>query len=257
MKQDQHFPNKQNPFIDGQSCSIRIEDLHFQYNDSQTILNGVSLNIAAGEKVALVGASGAGKSTLINVLLGLYPANSGTVYFNDVPVSEIGLDIVREHVATVLQSPALFNDTVRNNLTMGRNYTDDAIWEALTIAQLYDVVSAMPEQLDTLVGRAGIKLSGGQRQRLAIARMVLINPSVVVLDEATSALDSETEHHLHEALQTYLENRTTLIIAHRLSAVRQADRVIVFDGGEIIAQGSHDELISQDQLYQKLYAKQL
>jgi ATP-binding cassette subfamily C protein len=115
----------------------------------------------------------------------------------------------------------------------------------------------MPEQLDTLVGRAGIKLSGGQRQRLAIARMVLINPSVVVLDEATSALDSETEHHLHEALQTYLENRTTLIIAHRLSAVRQADRVIVFDGGEIIAQGSHDELISQDQLYQKLYAKQL
>jgi ATP-binding cassette subfamily C protein len=179
------------------------------------------------------------------------------VYFNDVPVTDIGLETVREHVATVLQSPALFNDSVRNNLTMGRRYTDEVIWQALEIAQLDDVIKGLPEQLEALIGRSGIKLSGGQRQRLAIARMVLINPSVVVLDEATSALDSETEHHLHQALEAYLADRTTLIIAHRLSAVRQADRVIVFDGGEIIAQGNHDDLIAQDQLYQNLYSRQI
>jgi ATP-binding cassette subfamily C protein len=257
LKEETRYPSKVNPFTSGHSCSIRIEDLHFQYNEQQNILNGVSLTIAPGEKVALVGASGAGKSTLINVLLGLYPADSGMVYFNDVPVTDIGLETVREHVATVLQSPALFNDSVRNNLTMGRRYTDEVIWQALEIAQLDDVIKGLPEQLEALIGRSGIKLSGGQRQRLAIARMVLINPSVVVLDEATSALDSETEHHLHQALEAYLADRTTLIIAHRLSAVRQADRVIVFDGGEIIAQGNHDDLIAQDQLYQNLYSRQI
>lgn len=257
MQEEKHYPAKVNPFEPGRACSIRIEDLHFSYTENEKILNGVSLSIAPGEKVALVGASGAGKSTLINVLLGLYPADKGMVYFNDHPVSEIGLDTVREHVATVLQQPALFNDTVRENITLGREYDDAAIWQAVEIAQLNDVVKQMPRQLDTMIGRAGVKLSGGQRQRLAIARMALINPSVVVLDEATSALDSETEHHLHQALEAYLENRTTLIIAHRLSAVRQADRVIVFDGGEIIADGDHESLIRQDQIYQKLYAQQI
>ena len=257
MREEKQYPARVNPFEAGRACSIRIENLHFSYNQDDKILNGVSLSIQPGEKVALVGASGAGKSTLINVLLGLYPADEGMVYFNDVPVSEIGLDTVREHVATVLQQPALFNDSVRENITLGRQYPDEAIWQAIKIAQLEDVIKQMPNDLDTVIGRAGVKLSGGQRQRLAIARMALIDPSVVVLDEATSALDSETEHHLHQALAEYLENRTTLIIAHRLSAVRQADRVIVFDGGEIIADGDHDSLIRQDQIYQKLYAQQI
>jgi ATP-binding cassette subfamily C protein len=140
---------------------------------------------------------------------------------------------------------------------MGREFDDDAVWNAVKIAQLEDVILAMPKKLDTIIGRAGVKLSGGQRQRLAIARMVLINPSVVVLDEATSALDSDTEYHLHMALEQYLQDRTTIIIAHRLSAVRQADRVVVFDGGEIIAEGDHESLIRQDGLYQKLYAQQI
>jgi len=257
MKEETHYPDNINPFKTGEASSIAIHDLHFKYGDNNKVLNGVSLNIKAGEKVALVGASGAGKSTLVNVLLGLYPADKGMVYFNEVPVSEIGLDTVREHVATVLQSPALFNDSVRQNISMGRNYSDDAIWNAVRIAQLEDVIIAMPKKLDTIIGRAGVKLSGGQRQRLAIARMVLINPSVVVLDEATSALDSDTEYHLHMALEEYLRDRTTIIIAHRLSAVRQADRVIVFDGGEIIAEGDHESLIRQDGLYQKLYAQQV
>lgn len=257
MQQEKRYPNHQNPFMHGEASSIRIEDLHFKYGDNNKVLNGVSLNIKAGEKVALVGASGAGKSTLVNVLLGLYPADQGMVYFNDVPVSEIGLDVVREHVATVLQNPALFNDTVRENILMGRQFSDEAVWRAIDIAQLTDVVNSMPNQLDTIIGRSGVKLSGGQRQRLAIARMALIDPSVVVLDEATSALDSETEYHLHQALADYLQHRTTIIIAHRLSAVKQADRIIVFDGGEIIAEGDHDSLISQQGLYQKLYAQQV
>ena len=231
--------------------------MHFQYGENNKVLNGVSLDIKAGEKIALVGASGAGKSTLVNVLLGLYPADNGMVFFNEAPVSEIGLDTVREHVATVLQSPALFNDSIRHNIAMGRHYDDASIWEAIGIAQLDDVITAMPDQLDTIIGRDGVKLSGGQRQRLAIARMVLINPSVVVLDEATSALDSDTEFQLHAALESYLENRTTIIIAHRLSAVKQADRVVVFDGGEIIMDGDHDSLINQEGLYQTLYAKQV
>jgi ATP-binding cassette subfamily C protein len=257
MKQEQHYPSNVNPFEVGKPCSIRIEDLHFRYGDNIKVLNGVSLNIKAGEKIALVGASGAGKSTLVNVLLGLYPADKGMVFFNEIPVSEIGLAGVREHVATVLQSPALFNHSIRHNITMGRDYDDNAIWEAIKIAQLDSVIQAMPKQLDTIIGRDGVKLSGGQRQRLAIARMVLINPSVVVLDEATSALDSDTEYQLHTALESYLKNRTTIIIAHRLSAVKQADRIVVFDGGEIIMDGDHDSLINQEGLYQTLYAKQV
>lgn len=257
MKEEARYPDKINPFVAGQASSIRIDDLHFKYGDNNKVLSGVSLNIKAGEKIALVGASGAGKSTLVNVLLGLYPADQGMVYFNDVAVSDIGLETVREHVATVLQAPALFNDSVRQNITMGRDFSDDAVWQAIKIAQLEDTILAMPKKLDTIIGRAGVKLSGGQRQRLAIARMALIDPSVVVLDEATSALDSETEYHLHMALEQYLQGRTTIIIAHRLSAVRQADRVVVFDGGEIIAEGDHDSLIRQEGLYQKLYAQQI
>lgn len=257
MKEEQRYPAKINPFTPGKASSIRVENLHFSYLPDEKILNGVSLDIKAGEKIALVGASGAGKSTLVNVLLGLYPADQGMVYFDDVAVKDIGLETVREHVATVLQSPALFNDTVRQNITLGRSYDDDAIWQAIKTAQLASVIKQMPAQLDTMVGRDGVKLSGGQRQRLAIARMALVNPSVVVLDEATSALDSDTEFNLHEALADYLKDRTTIIIAHRLSAVRQADRIVVFDGGEIIADGDHDSLIHQEQIYQKLYARQI
>jgi ATP-binding cassette subfamily C protein len=201
-----------------------------------------------------VGASGGGKSTLVQVILGLYPPQSGMVYFDEVPVTDIGLDVVRDNVATVLQHPAMLNDTVRANLTLGRDYPDDELWRALEVAQLSEVVAQLPKQFDTIIGRQGLRLSGGQQQRLAVARMVLSDPKVVILDEATSALDNEIESRLHAALNTYLEQRTTLIIAHRLSAVRQADRVYVFEDGHIIEQGSHDELMAGDGLYRKLYS---
>ena len=190
------------------------------------MLNGIKLQIEAGEKVALVGASGGGKSTLVQVLIGLYPVKSGDILYDNVSVKNIGLDVVREHVATVLQNPALFNDSVRVNLTLGRDISDKELWHALEIAQLKDTVEQLPKRLDTIVGRQGIRLSGGQRQRLAIARMVLSKPSVVILDEATSALDAETEYHLHEALSDFLVDKTTIIVAHRLSAIKQANHVL-------------------------------
>jgi ATP-binding cassette subfamily C protein len=211
--------------------------------------------VQAGEKVALVGASGGGKSTLVQVVLGMYAPQSGMLYFDDVPVSDIGLDVVRENVATVLQHPAMFNDTVRMNLSLGQEFTDLQLWQALDVAQLRDVVESMPDKLDTIVGNQGVRLSGGQRQRLAIARMVLSDPKVVILDEATSALDAETEAKLHQALHSFLEQRTTLIIAHRLSAVKQANRVLVFDGGQIIEEGQHEDLLKNDGLYKRLYGK--
>ena len=254
LKDEPHYPHRKDPFAGKHTVGVDVEDVRFSYGETP-VLNGVSLRIRAGEKVALVGASGGGKSTLVQVLLGLYPPDSGTVSFDGVPMTEIGMEVVRSHVATVLQHPALFNDTVRMNLTLGRELSDEQLWQALRVAQLADTVRELPSGLDTIVGRQGVRLSGGQRQRLAIARMVLSDPQVVILDEATSALDAETEARLHEALRGFLRNRTTLIIAHRLSAVKQADRAYVFDGGRIIEEGMHDELIKGDGLYSRLYGQ--
>lgn len=247
------YPHEQNPFEGRKTVSVSVRDLSFAYGHGPQVLDHLTLEIAAGEKVAVVGASGGGKSTLVQVLLGLYPPVSGELRFDGVPVTRIGLDVVRENVAVVLQHPALLNDTVRTNLTLGRDCDDESLWTALAAAQIDRDVAEMAHGLDAVIGRQGIRLSGGQRQRLAIARMLLSDPKVVILDEATSALDTETEARLHEALKGFLAERTTLIIAHRLSAVRQADRVYVFDAGRIIETGAHDTLMAAGGLYAKLY----
>ncbi|PCI06923.1 MAG: ABC transporter ATP-binding protein [Gammaproteobacteria bacterium] len=253
MKNEPQYPHLYNPFKDKHTVGLRVENICFTYGDELAVLDGVNLSIAEGEKVALVGASGGGKSTLVQIILGLYAADSGELYFDGVNLKDIGLDVVRENVATVLQHPAMFNDTVKQNLCLGRDIEDAVIWQALEIAQLRKVVEKMPTKLDSIIGRSGIRLSGGQRQRLAIARMILADPKIVILDEATSSLDTETEALLHKAMHAFLQNRTTLIIAHRLSAVRQADRVLVFDAGKIIDEGHHHELINRDGLYRDLY----
>ena len=256
LDEEPDYPPLRDPFVDKATVAVGVQGLHFRYrDDGPWILNDVSLTIAPGEKVALVGASGGGKSTLVQVLLGLYPPDSGEVLFDGVSTTQIGLGVVRENVAVVLQHPALFSDTVRANLTMGESLDDAALWHALQVAQLRSEVEALPQGLDTVIGRGGLRLSGGQRQRLAIARMVLSDPKVVILDEATSALDAETEALLHGAMRQFLVGRTTLIIAHRLSAVRQADRAYVFDEGQVIEQGSHDELLQLDGLYSRLYGE--
>jgi len=255
LREEPRYPALRNPFAGKSTVGVRVEEVCFAYGDEPPVLNHVTLDIRPGEKVALVGASGGGKSTLVQVILGMYPARSGSLYFDGVPVTQIGLEVVREHVATVLQHPALFNDTVRMNLTLGREFPDEALWRVLEVAQLREAVEAMADGLDTLIGRQGVRLSGGQRQRLAIARMALSNPKVVILDEATSALDAETEARLHHALNHFLAGRTTLIIAHRLSAVKQADRAYVFEDGHIIEEGAHAELMQGDTLYRRLYGK--
>jgi len=255
LAEEPDYPALKDPFAGKSTVAVRMENIHFSYTTEHQVLKGVSLNIPAGQKIALVGASGGGKSTLVQVLLGLYPSDSGEIYFDDVSVKEVGLACVRDHVATVLQQPALFNGTIRSNLMMGRSFSDAELWHALNIAQLSEFVEAQNDELDTKVGRQGIRLSGGQRQRLAIARMVLSDPKVVILDEATSALDAETEFALHQALKTFLSGRTTIIVAHRLSAVKQADHVYVFEDGKICEQGAHAELLNSNGLYARLYGE--
>ncbi|OQW93443.1 MAG: ABC transporter ATP-binding protein, partial [Beggiatoa sp. IS2] len=191
------YPHLKNPFKDQQTVSIQLDNICFAYRQQDWVLDHLSLEIKAGEKVAFVGASGGGKTTLVQILLGLYPYHAGQLYFNQVPVTEIGLEVVREHVVTVLQHPALFNDSLRMNLSLGREFSDQQLWHALEIAQLSEFVSQLEQGLDTVLGQRGVKLSGGQRQRVACARMILADPKVIILDEATSALDSETESKLH------------------------------------------------------------
>jgi len=257
LKTEPHFEHKLNPFEGEDTVALRVENIDFKYADGEPVLKGLSLNIKKGEKIALVGTSGGGKSTLVQMILGMYMPTQGNIYFNDVPVTEIGLDIVRDNVATVLQHPALFNDTIKQNLNLGKDYSEAELWNALEVAQLSETIKRLPNQLETIVGRSGVRLSGGQRQRLAVARMILSQPKVVILDEATSALDTETEAKLHAAMQSFLKERTTLIIAHRLTAVKQADRVYVFDDGKIIDEGVHDEMVLRDGLYKQLYGTPL
>ncbi len=253
LDQEPQYQEKKNPFTEPK-VSLAVKDLGFTYPGKvEPVLQSLNFTIEAGEKLALVGASGGGKTTLVQLLLGFYQASKGLVLYNDVPITDIGQSIVRANVATVLQHPALFNQTIRFNLTLGQDMPDETLWAALQQAQLAETISEQDKQLDAIVGRNGIKLSGGQRQRLAIARMILQDPKVVIMDEATSALDMETERRLYEDLAPFLEGRTTLIVAHRLSSIRQADRIMVFEDGHIIECGSHDELMAQAGTYHKLY----
>ncbi|NVC95173.1 ABC transporter ATP-binding protein [Vibrio natriegens] len=253
LEEEHRPPSKVNPFTDDREVDVKVENVNFSYNNEHNVLENLSLHIPAGKKVALVGASGGGKSTLIQLLIGVYQQNSGHVRYNDELTQDIGFDVIRDKIAVVLQQPILFNDTLRHNLTLGGNFDEMSLWRALDVAQLQDVISQLNHGLDTQIGRNGIRLSGGQRQRLAIARMVLSNPQFVILDEATSALDTATEAALHKALTEFLRGRTTLIVAHRLSAVKQADLIYVLEDGKVTQTGTHGELVEQEGLYQTLY----
>ena len=249
MKKEPKYPHLKNPFKDKETCSIRLRDVWFSYDGEHYVLKNINIFADRGKKIAIVGASGSGKTTLAHVIVGFYPVDKGDVLYDDISVKEIGLDVVREHVFLVLQTPMMFNDTLRFNLTLGRDIPEEKIWEALEIAQLKDFVEQLPEKLETLIGKNGVRLSGGQRQRVAIARMILQNPKIVILDESTSALDTQTEYKLFKALEKYLKNKTTIIIAHRLSTVQQADYIYVLDKGEIVEEGTHEELMEKEGLY--------
>ncbi|WP_105902122.1 ABC transporter ATP-binding protein [Vibrio gangliei] len=253
MEEEQRPASTTNPFQAGKAMDIKIKEVCFAYNKEAQVLNQLNLTIPAGKKVALVGASGSGKSTLIQLLIGVYQPQQGQILFNDVDATKIGFEQIREQIAVVLQQPILFNDSLRQNLTLGSDYPDEKLWHVLEVAQLDDVISQLSDGLDTQIGRQGVRLSGGQRQRLSIARMLLAEPQLVILDEATSALDTATESRLHQAMNTFLNGRTTLIVAHRLSAVQQADFIYVLEDGQVTQAGTHRELVARKGLYQTLY----
>lgn len=254
LKQEPSYPSQVNPFKRPEPTKVEVKDICFNYpGKSEHVLDHLNFTIQPGEKLALVGASGGGKTTLVQILLGFYEAKSGQVFYGNEPINKVGQETVREHVATVLQQPMLFNQTIRFNLTLGQSLTDEQLWDALEMAQLKQTIEKLEQGLETEVGRNGIKLSGGQRQRLAIARMILQDPKVVIMDEATSALDMQTERQLYQDLAPFLLGRTTLIVAHRLSSIRQADRILVFEDGQIIESGSHEELMQQGGTYHTLY----
>ncbi len=233
--------------------ALVLEDVRATYLDGREGLRGVSLTVPAGARVALVGASGAGKTTLFSVLLGFLPASGGTVRWDGVPMTELKPSSVRAQMAWVPQEPVLFSGTVRHNLLLGHpEATDAEVWEALALAHAEDFVRALPGGLDEPVGERGSRLSGGQRQRLALARAFLRRPSVLLLDEPTSALDATSEAAVGEGLVELMKGRTVLVIAHRLSTVRDADLIVVLDAGRVVESGTHAELVARQGRYAQL-----
>jgi ATP-binding cassette subfamily C protein len=244
MHQEKQIPNSKDPF--DKPLGIEVKNLSFAYNEGDNILKNVTLSIKPKQNIALVGASGSGKTTLGNILVGFYAHESGDIYYNGVSSDEIDLRVIREHIYLILQNPKLFHDTLRFNLTLGKEQSDEVIYDALKIAQLSHVITKLKKGLDTMVGRDGIKLSGGQRQRVAIARMILADPSMVILDESTSALDIETESRLFENLAPFMAQKTFITIAHRLSTIKSADYIYVLEHGEIIDHGTPQELMYKE-----------
>jgi subfamily B ATP-binding cassette protein MsbA len=237
---------------------IELRNVSFGYaNETRAVLTDVSLKIKAGTMVALVGESGGGKSTLTKLLPRFHDPTSGAVLWDGVDLKDATLESLRNQIALVTQETVLFNDTVRHNIAYGKpDATDREIEEAALIAFAHDFIREMPDGYDTIVGERGMFLSGGQRQRLAIARAILVNAPVLILDEATSALDAESERLVQQAIANLVRDRTTIVIAHRLSTVRRADVIVVMEAGRVIEMGTHTELLSKEGQYRKLYELQ-
>jgi len=237
---------------------IELKNLSFSYDGVKNVLEEISFSIKHGEKIAFIGASGSGKTTLAQVLGTFYTKSAGEVFYNGISADKIDKHLLRDELFLVLQMPILFNNTLKFNITMGReDISNEEVYKALEIAQLKQTVLEMSDKLETIVGKHGIRLSGGQRQRLSIARMIIANPSIVIFDESTSALDVHTEAKLFNALVPVLENKTVITIAHRLSTVKNANKIYVLNSGRIVQSGTHEELEEEEGHYLEFVKKQL
>ncbi|MBI5747911.1 MAG: ABC transporter ATP-binding protein [Nitrospinae bacterium] len=237
---------------------ISFNDVWFQYNSNNgMVIKGINLIIKKGEVVALVGSSGAGKSTLVDMIPRFHDVTKGSINIDNHDIRNITLNSLRRQIGVVTQETILFNDTVKNNISYGRvDAGMNDIHKAAESAYAHDFIMEMPSGYDTVIGERGVKLSGGQRQRLSIARAILKNPAILILDEATSSLDSESEKMVQQALENLMKDRTTFVIAHRLSTVLNAGRIVVIDDGRIAETGRHDELLAHGGIYKKLYEMQ-
>jgi len=233
---------------------IEFDDVYFSYDEHQNVLSGISLSVKAGETVAFVGPSGAGKTTICSLIPRFYDIQSGAISIDGIDIRNMTKHSLRSHIGIVQQDVFLFTGTVRENIMYGKkDATEDEVLEAARKAHLQDFIASLPQGYETQIGERGLKLSGGQKQRLAIARMFLKNPPILILDEATSALDTETEKIIQQALTELAENRTTLIIAHRLATIRDADRVIVVTEDGIAEEGPYGELVASNGLFARLH----
>jgi len=238
------------------SSAIEFQDVSFKYEEEQ-ILKNVSLKFKVGEVVAFVGASGGGKTTLVNLLPRFYDVSSGRILIDGIDIRDLTVESLRGKIAMVTQQTILFNDTVRNNIAYGNiGESFEKIVDAAEAAYAHTFISNLPKGYDTLIGEQGTKVSGGERQRISIARALLKNAPILILDAATSSLDTESEMEVQKALDFLMQGRTTLVIAHRLSTIRKANRIVVIANGEIVEEGTHEELLEKDGEYRKLYLLQ-
>lgn len=250
-------PADPHTFIEPIQGHIRLEDVCFHYTEGEEVLTTINLDIQAGTTVALVGPTGVGKTTLVSLIPRFYDVISGNISIDGVDVREFDLDQLHESVSMVLQDVFLFHGTIRENILFGKpDATEEEIFRAAEIANAAEFIDRMPNGYDTLIGERGVKLSGGQKQRLSIARAVLKNSPILILDEATSSVDTETELLIQQALERLIKGRTTIIIAHRLSTVRNSDKIVALEGTGIVEEGTHTELLAQRGLYYKLYTVQ-
>jgi ATP-binding cassette subfamily B protein len=240
-----------------QGGEVELRDVHFGYDPERVILKGVSLKVRAGETVAIVGSSGSGKSTIGRLLFRFYDVTHGAVLIDGQDLRDITQTSLHDAIGVVPQDTVLFNDTIRYNIAYGRDgATEEEIVQAARDAQIHDFIMRLPDGYDTQVGERGLKLSGGEKQRVGIARTLLKNPPILLLDEATSALDTDTEQEIQGALARAAEGRTVLMIAHRLSTVADADRIIVLEDGHIVEEGTHADLLTRKGRYWGLWQRQ-
>jgi subfamily B ATP-binding cassette protein MsbA len=235
---------------------VEVRDLSFHYVPEAPVLRGVSLIARPGETVAIVGPSGAGKTTLVSLIPRFYDATGGEILVDGHDIRHLTMESLRRAIAIVPQEATLFGGSVRENIAYGREgASGDDIEQAARAANAHDFILALPQGYDSIIGDRGVKLSGGQRQRVAIARAVLKDPRILILDEATSSLDNESEALVQEALERLMQARTTLVVAHRLTTIVNADRIVVLDAGRVVEEGSHTHLMARDGLYRRLYLR--